>query len=161
MLRNKLMMGYLLLVGAPLLILFSASQAGKGLTAPPAVSGDWILVPAANSQPAGNCSGLLAAGKQPFLTIAQSGTDLTLTLNDRGKTRFQGSIEAAGIEATGNWAGPVPGCGGGTAIRLRATVDGPSGDRSLRGELRLDGCGGCPPAPFVATRKALSQRKGE
>lgn len=160
MLGNRLVMGYLLLVGAPLLVLFTALEAGKSLVAPPAVSGEWILAPPANSQPEGAWPGLLAALRPPVLTVSQSGTELTLTLNDTPRTRFAGTLESGRIAAIASQAAAAPGCGGNTAIRLKAVVAGSAGQRSLDGELWLSGCPSCAPSPFTATRRPAAKREG-
>src|ERR1039458_6214038 len=70
MFKDNLTFGYVLFVGIPLLILIGTLRAGAGLSAPPAVSGDWTVEPMPNK-----CAGSLADANPTSLSIYQTGAD--------------------------------------------------------------------------------------
>jgi hypothetical protein len=139
---NRLTYGYLLLVGVPLLVLVSASELGKGITAPPAIAGEWTL----------QTSDPLPCVGAPNVTITQSGEEIVVSLHDANKTRWQGLLQNARLNAQG-------GCGSGKTARFEAAVEGERTKRSLRGQLWVDGCATCARASFTATRLP-SQKEG-
>lgn len=147
MLKNHLALGYVLLVGIPLLILIGVLQAGAGLTAPPAVSGKWVLEPAAAA-----CGEILGRGRAT-LNITQSGPALVMTFEDARKTTLTGTAE------TGRLSGFASAAGCGNSIRLQADITGNPSRRSLRGQLIFDGCGACPQVAFRAGKLQSGERK--
>jgi hypothetical protein len=141
MLKKKLTFGYILFVGIPLLILLGTLRAGAGLTALPAVSGDWSMDPVSIQ-----CSGPIADGGRPALSIYQNGTDLRIAFNDARKTTLAGKLESGRVIAVSN----TTACG--SALHLDAILGGKPGHRLLQGRLSLDGCDGCAAVPFFATK---------
>ncbi|MEO8659001.1 MAG: hypothetical protein ABI693_11050 [Bryobacteraceae bacterium] len=139
---NRLTYGYLLLVGVPLLVLVSASELGKGITAPPAVAGEWTL----------QTTDPLSCVDAPNVTITQSGEEVVVSLHDAKKTRWQGLLQNARLNASGS-------CGGKTA-RFEAAVEGERSKRILRGQLWVDGCDTCARASFTATRSPSPKEGG-
>jgi len=111
-------------------------EAGRGIVAPPAISGDWNV----DFGAPGSCG----AGRlrQPALSISQSGTDAVITLNDGRATSFEATVNGGTV----------------TAARFSATISGQSGARVLDGKLNLDGCG---PVAFRALRLAAGKKRGE
>jgi hypothetical protein len=129
--------GYILLVGVPLVGLLGILEAGRSIAAPMSVGGDWVL----DVDPAACPSGV-ARLRQPVLSIVQSGTDALVTLNDGRATQMPATIAGAALNASA----------------LRATIAGKPNQRALTGTLQLDGC---PPLTFRATRQAPARKGGE
>ncbi len=138
--NSKLFTGYALLVGAPLLVLFTAAEFGKGLTAPKAVSGKWQI---AWEKPLVSRPGCLD-GSSPW-TITQSGGDISIVAGD---VTWTGSVDSRGLTAKG-------GCGV-LAATVNAQIFGQPAERSMTGYLRL---GQEAPVGFHALR--LKSGKGE
>ena len=140
--KNNLTLGYVLLVGVPLLVLLTTLHAGADLTAPPALSGEWMIESAA-----GNCAGPLAGAGQTPISIYQTGPELLITFNDPRRTTLAGTVENGRIAAVSNTTAHC-----GAALRLEAAIAGKPGQRSLLGQLLPDGCGKCAPVPFRANK---------
>ena len=141
MIKNNLTSGYVLFVGIPLLILIGTLRAGAGLSAPPAVSGDWTIEPNANK-----CAGPLADAAPPALSIYQTGADLIVTFNDPRKTTLAGKLESGQISAVSSATGDC------APFHLEAAIVGKPGRRSLHGRLLFDACAACAPVPFRAVK---------
>jgi hypothetical protein len=140
MFKNNLTFGYVLFVGVPLLILIGTLRAGAGLSAPPAVAGDWTIESTANK-----CGRPLADASQPALSIYQTGSNLLIAFNDPWKTTLAGKLEDGGVTA-------VAVTEGGRALRLEAALSGKPCHRSLQGRLSFDGSNACAPVPFRAVK---------
>lgn len=145
MFKNNLVLAYITLVGLPLLALFGVLEAGRSLTAPPAVAGEWAV----EFDRAPVAMGCLENLPEPVLTIAQSGSTLVITLNDSRKTEFAGALQNSLFSATAS-AGDSK-CGH-APIRLDVTVSGMLAQRTLHGHFAFDGCAACPPVVFRAVR---------
>ena len=139
--KNNLTFGYLLFVGIPLLALICTLRAGAGLSAPPAVSGDWNVEPTAN-----RCAGPLAGTGQPALSIYQTGADLLMAFNDPAKTTLSGKLESGRITAVST------GTTCGRPFRLEAALTGRPGHRSLQGQFLFEGCNACAAVSFRAAK---------
>ncbi len=135
-LRNRLTLGYLVLVGVPLLFLAATLRAGKSLTAPPAISGEW------NVRAAGAGEG--NAALPPGLSIEQTGADLSITLHDRGKTQLTATLDNGRMASAGG--------------RLQAGVSGVAGGRAIDGEMLPEACPACAPIRFHATQLKTQER---
>ena len=157
--KRKLVRDYILFVGVPLLALVGILRAGKHLTAPVALHGDWSVQ--ADFGPwQGVACGVLLINSQPLrLRIDQSGSNLTLTLNDPAKTALPATIDGLSLSTTFSTGrrvtapAPVAGCLGSQSLRIQAAVNQHEKQRSLAGTFRLDGCASCPPITFSATRQ--------
>ena len=91
MFKNRLTLGYLVLVGVPLLFLAVTLRAGRGLSAPPAISGTWTI----ESQQA----------LPRTMTIDQTGPDLLIAFHDPDRPQFAASLENGRISGPGFQAG--------------------------------------------------------
>ena len=129
------MAAYLLLVGVPVLGLLGILEAGRGIAAPPSISGDWTL----QFDPAAPCANGPASLRQPALSISQSGTGALITVNDGHATTLEASIDGSTL----------------TAKSLTASIAGKPGERTLEGKMHFDGCA---PAAFRAVRQATKKR---
>jgi hypothetical protein len=130
-----LVAAYLLLVGMPVLGLLGILEAGRGIPAPPSISGDWAL----EFDPAAPCANGPASLRQPALSISQSGTEALITMNDGHATTLEATID--GTTLTAKW--------------LTASIAGKLGARTLEGKMHFDGCA---PVAFRAVRQAPKKR---
>src|ERR1700735_2717822 len=144
MFKNNLTFGYVLFVGVPLLILIGTLRAGAGLSAPPAVAGDWTIESTANK-----CGRPLADASQPALSIYQTGSNLLIAFNDPWKTTLAGKLEDGGVTA-------VAVTEGGRALRLEAAL---SGNRAI--VLCRAGCRSTGRMHALRFRSAQSNRESE
>jgi len=131
MFKNHLTLGYILLVGVPLLILATTLRGGARLAAPPAVAGEWAV-----QRAPGNCGAAMGSA----LGVQQVGTDLLITLADRPSVTLAGTLEGGHITASGHTYG------------LEATVSGKPEHRSWQGHFSAGGPDACPPVEFQATK---------
>ena len=129
------MAAYLLLVGVPVLGLLGILEAGRAITAPLSVGGDWAL----EFDPAAPCATGPASLQQPALSISQSGTEALITVNDGHATTLEATINGSAL----------------TAKSLKASIAGKLGARTLEGMMRFDGCA---PVAFRAVRQAPKKR---
>ena len=158
--KRKLVTDYILFVGIPLLALVGILRAGKHLTAPVALHGNWSVLADFSPWQGVPCGALLINSQPLLLRIDQSGSNLTLTLNDPAKTALPATIEGFSLSTTfstgrgGTAPAPRPddGCLGSQSLRIQAAVNQHEKQRSLAGTFRLDGCASCPPIAFSATR---------
>ncbi len=164
--KRKLVRDYLLFVGVPLLALVGILRAGRHLTAPVAVHGNWSVQADFGPWRGVPCGALLINSQPLLLRIDQSGSNLTLTLNDSARTALPATIDGFSLSTTfstgrgGTAPGPRPeaGCLGAQSLRIQATVIQHEKQRSLAGTFRLDGCASCPPVAFSATRQMPTGR---
>jgi hypothetical protein len=124
-----------LLVGLPVLGLLGILDAGRSLRAPLSITGEWTVELDAGAR----CATGPASPRQPALSISQSGTQASITLNDGHAAMFDANVEGAALTA-----GP-----------LRATIAGQPGARTLEGTMNLAGCG---PVAFRAVRQTAKER---
>ncbi|MGA2736403.1 MAG: hypothetical protein ABSG65_03010 [Bryobacteraceae bacterium] len=132
MVKNNLVIAYLLLVGVPVMGLLGILEAGRGIPAPLSIAGDWAI----EFSPAAHCGALL---RQPGFTISQSGTEALVTLNDGRATTLEGTVNGGVL----------------TAKSMTASIAGKQGARTLEGTMQFDGCA---PVAFRAVR--LAPKKG-
>ena len=114
----------------PLLGLLGILEAGRGITAPMSVGGEWTI----ECEPASACANG-AAG----LSISQSGTEAQVTLHDRLGTTFETVVSGDTL----------------TAPALHASISGGPRDRVLTGQLKIRGG---MPMTFRAVRQAGKKR---
>lgn len=166
MYKLKIISAYVFLVGMPLLALVGILRAGAHLTPPLAVRGSWLVEADFNSWRRAPCEALLPNAPQPLLNIAQSGKNLTITLNNIEKIVMVGTINGATLIAAHPSALgkieliPMPdsGCLSPKSLRLQAEVQDQGRQRSLTGTLTLDGCASCPSLVFSAIRQVPEGR---
>jgi hypothetical protein len=162
--KRKLIAVNGLLVGLPFLALLGILRLGAGLTPPMRVSGDWIASANFDSWPGAPCEESWTKLRQPFLTITQSGRDLSITLNGPNKITLLGTIDRSGLigalpsddaelpaQATGKCQNP-------RSLRFQASVDRKGERRTLTGELTLNGCPSCKRLEFSAVRQMPSDK---
>jgi len=164
--KRKLVTDYIIFVGIPLLALVGILRAGKHLTAPVALHGNWSVQADFGPWQGVPCGALLINSQPLLVRIDQSGSNLTLTLNDPAKTALPATIEGFSLSTTfstgrgGTAPAPRPddGCLGSQSARIQAAVNQHEKQRSLAGTFRLDGCASCPPIAFSATRRMPTGR---
>jgi hypothetical protein len=164
--KRKLVRDYILFVGVPLLALVGILRAGRHLTAPVALHGNWSVQADFHPWQGVPCGALLINSQPLLLRIDQSGRNLTLTLNDPARTALPGTLDGFSLSTTfsagrgGTAPAPRPdaGCLGSQSLRIQATVYQHEKQRSLAGTFNLDGCASCPPIAFSATRQMPTGR---
>jgi hypothetical protein len=128
--KRKLVTDYIIFVGIPLLALVGILRAGKHLTAPVALHGNWSVQADFGPWQGVPCGALLVNSQPLLLRIDQSGSALTLTLNDPAKTALPGTLDGLSLSTTfstgrgGTAPAPRPdaGCLGSQSLRIQATV---------------------------------------
>jgi|SRR5215469_2844295 len=151
MFKDRLTLGYLLLVGIPLLFLVVTLRSGNSLAAPTSVAGEWLIEPV---RPLSTCLAPLTGSQQATLNFSQSGPDLKIVMSGAHKTTFTGVLSGRRLTATSLYDGQAA-CGHKGLIHLDATVAGSGERRALQGQFRVDGCDSCSAVPFRASKAGL------
>ena len=154
--NRNFLIGYVLLVGLPLAGLLGILEAGRKLTAPISVEGQWKLD--ADLRESGmRCAESLAANGHPTVIISQSGKSLIATLKGSTKASGLGTIErttlSMGAVRPGSSLSGTP-CDDGQPLSFTATVGPRANPRSMSGVLFVNGCSPCAPVAFHAARQA-------
>ena len=152
MFKNRLTLGYVLLVGVPLLFLVATLRAGGSLAAPPSVGGEWLIETASSEN---TCLAPLVSSRQPALTVYQSGTELSIVANDARRVTFTGELKDRNITGTALYKDDAARCGREMLIHLNATLVGRPGKGALQGQFLVNDCDSCPPVSFRATKPAV------
>jgi len=159
--NRTFVVAYILLVGLPLLGLVGVLRSGRGLVAPISVDGVWKFVTDGPNPPAGMCGKSLASIQDSLVTISQSGSRLTLTLNNGSTATGSGVIERTSLNATVplSWQ-PMnePGCGSNTVVMLSATVNPKAEARAMQGTISVNDCASCSTVNYQALRQTRSGR---
>ncbi|MGO4881674.1 MAG: hypothetical protein ACLP59_12730 [Bryobacteraceae bacterium] len=137
--KNNLALAYLLLVGVPVLGLLGILEAGRGIVAPIAISGEWTLQIDPAAACANDASALL---RQQGFSVSQSGPQALLTLHDGRGTTFEATVD-----------GPQFAAKLATAA-ISARISGKPGSRTLEGKIAVDGCA---PVNFRAVRQSAAK----
>ncbi len=143
---------YLCLVGLPLVGLVALLRAGQGLVAPASIGGTWNVEADFSSLAAASCPTLLSP-KQPFLTLAQSGTDIVATFSDVERTTLAGVLHDTTLtlgDSSDLANNRAANCA--DAMYLDATVDTRVEPRVITGTVGIR-CFGCGSVPFRAVRQ--------
>jgi hypothetical protein len=155
--RKKLIVAYLLLVGAPLLGLLGILRSGRHLSAPVSVGGTWNLEEDLTPLAGSGCKEAFANISQPFFAISQSGSRLTLTLNNPEQTTLPGTILqntlTVGTDPAKSADEGSHRCRHPQDIHLQAEINLQGQQRELTGTLSVAGCPDCPALPFRAVRQ--------
>lgn len=158
---RNFVIAYILLVGLPLLGLAGALRSGRRLNAPISVDGVWKFGTDGANLPAGKCGKSLASLQDSLVTISQSGTELTVSVNNDSSITGSGLIEGTTLNATV----PVletstnePGCGSYNVFTLSATVDPRLEPRSMQGTVSFRDCDSCSRMKYRAVRQTRSSR---
>lgn len=120
---NHIVVAYIVLVGAPVLGLLGILEAGRTVSAPVSVGGEWKV----QSDSAVNCPAVPRT-----LVISQSGADLLITLN--GGRTIEGAVSGSTLSGKS----------------MQAAIGGTATARTLEGTM---GVSGCEPITFRATRQ--------
>jgi|SRR5215470_1632654 len=153
---KNFVLAYILLVGLPLLGVFTILDAGRGLVPPPAVSGEWDLTVDAGA--ANTCFGPLTAVTRQILTISQSGTAVSINFDRPQRFTLAGTLEGNRLTGVASFKAPAGTCPEGAAMRWTVAVVGEPRQRAIEGQFFLDGCQSCAPVAFRASRRPLRKR---
>jgi len=149
--EQRLVISYVLLVGIPLLGVVGVLGAGRGLTAPISVAGNWDL------QLGQSCGAGLGFTDPTILDISQSGNYLTLTLNSQPQVGLQGTLQGKRF-ATSLGCPLEASCSGPAGLSLTAEVDTNAAPRTMSGVLSFNGSPSCR-SVFHAVRQAFQTRR--
>jgi hypothetical protein len=149
--KQRLVISYVLLVGIPLLGVVGVLGAGRGLTAPISVAGNWDL------QLGQSCGAGLGFTEPTILDISQSGNYLTLTLNSQPQVGLQGTLQGKTVAASLG-SPPETSYSGAAGLSLTAEVDTNAAPRTMSVVLSFDGSPSCG-SVFHAVRQAFPPRR--
>jgi hypothetical protein len=137
-LRTRAIVAYLLLVGIPLAGVIVLVTSGGQLSAPPDISGAWLVEEGAT------CG--LHTGD--VFRVAQSGRFVQVEIS--GRPVLGGSFDGSLLRAAGGVReASSPGCNEGRLnVRLRVADDG----ARFEGTGGIEDCSACPPRPISASR---------
>ena len=150
---RKFAIGYVLLVGVPLLGVIGNLHLGRKLSAPIAVDGVWDITIAAlltND----DCAQSLSA-RSLVLAIAQSGNHLLISSSADLMNGVDGQIDGRRVTAAS-----LPLSSGNNKNRCADTKVSVSADINstrpvaMDGELSVEGCSACPPLRFTALKRS-------
>ncbi len=154
--NRNFILAYILLVGLPLIGLIGALKAGRKLTAPVSVDGQWLLQADSIQLAALPCGKMLAENPDATVAISQSGQNFTLTLPSDPKSVGSGTLAGTALQASLapslTWS-QESGCGSGYELSLLAAVDPNTNPRSLAGHLSITNCPSCGSVEFRAFRQ--------
>src|SRR5438045_5275844 len=114
--QKNFVLAYILLVGLPLLGVFSILKAGRGLVPLPAVSGEWDLRVDAGAVASSNCFGPLMTVPRQSVTISQSGAGVTVSFDQRPAITLTSTLEGNRLAGVGSGAGLAATCAAGAPI---------------------------------------------
>jgi hypothetical protein len=157
--QKNFLLAYILLVGLPLLGVFTVLKGGRGLVPLPAMSGDWDLSVDASTAAANNCFAPLTVPRQT-VAISQSGADVIVSFKQLREISIAGTLEGNHLTGITGPSGPAGTCAEGAALRWTATVMGAPGQRTLDGHFFIDACASCAPAAFHAVRRSPLRKPG-
>ncbi|HZT30400.1 MAG TPA: hypothetical protein VFA33_10980 [Bryobacteraceae bacterium] len=158
MFKRNLILGYICLVGIPLLAMIAILDAGHGLRAAAVVGGTWDVQADFQGLASSPCAAPLLAAKRPALRISQSGRYLALSLDRlQGPGRVDDGIVTAGALRTagGDFCGSQD-----HPVILRANLERSAGQAFLNGTITVDGCPSCAAVAFRATSLNPSAKAG-
>jgi hypothetical protein len=146
--RSRIVLGYIFLVGFPVLLMLGTLHLGKSLTAPLSVGGLWSLTMEPGAHLSG-CDELLPKGSELTAELSQSGTTVAVTLNNGQRTVVNSTLASSRLTGA---SAPLrlTGCQS-KALAMEADVVSASGGRALAGRFALAGCPSCGSIPFRAS----------
>lgn len=97
----RLIILYILLVGAMLVGLLEILRVGEKMKAPEDVSGNWTIDKQTQSQIQSNCGNIIFFKQNADFNIEQSGKYLELTLSDASNTKMEGKLENDSLKFSG------------------------------------------------------------
>jgi hypothetical protein len=153
MFRNNLVFAYVALVGLPLLVLLGVLNVGKNLTTSPSIAGNWVV----EFDQATPTVATFRDLTQPVLMIAQSGPNLTITLNNARKTEFFGAFRDVTIVTA--MSHPLAEATCDLPARLELHVHGRPKQRSFDGRFFFEGCARWTQIGFHAVRLNSSRKQ--
>jgi hypothetical protein len=159
---RNFIIAYILLVGLPLLGLVGILKAGRQVSAPISVTGEWKLDVQAIDPLSTRCGRLLASFQNASITISQSGKALVVSSNISATTTGQGVIEEGtvrGVIPLGDVAASDQGCGNSTAVTFVANLELHAQPRQITGSIALDNCPSCKPVTFRAVRQGSAAKR--
>jgi hypothetical protein len=141
MIARRLAVGYLCLVGLPVVAVLLIVKLGEGIQALPAVEGSWVMEAPAQPLPPGECAAFLRGFAGRTLSVSQSGRFLAASWEHQPKTKMRGLLE--GSEFTLSSAGRLRDACEGAPLRIDGLVLGAAGKHTLSASLSVPECAEC------------------
>lgn len=160
--QRRFLIGYVLLVGAPLLGLMGSLRVGRSLSAPLSVGGTWD-VPTIVISTTIDCDKSFADARDLAFVISQSGKYLVLFSSWEPLRVGHGEIEGRQITASSlpfrfDQANNNNDRCRDSTISLSARVN-PTEPATMTGDLFLNGCFSCPALRFTAIKRPRSEKR--
>jgi hypothetical protein len=154
MIARRLTIGYLCLVGLPLVVVLLIVRLGESIRALPAVEGSWVMEAPAQPRPAGDCAGFLQGFAGRTLSVSQSGRFLAASWDHQPKTKLRGLLE--GSEFTLSSAGKLRDACEEAPLRIEGLVLEAAGKHTLSASLSVPTCVGCGELKLVSVSRGGS-----
>lgn len=154
---RRFAIGYILLVGLPLLGLIGNLRLGHKLIAPISVDGIWDITSIQDAN--GECAQSVAARDLAF-TIIQSGKHLLISSSGDPMNSVDGQIQGERVTAVSLRLSPENDSGhscGNIRLSLSASINSPR-PVTMAGALSMDGCSSCPPLRFTALKRSVDNQ---
>jgi hypothetical protein len=158
MIARHLLIEYLLMVGVPFILLLGVLHRGQALKAPADIQGNWQVAVNGSSAAGSSCETVLESLDGSPMTISQSGSYLTASINKEHLT-LRGRSEGESL-----WLESVPSKDSvlnGDMLRLTGAVGDEQGSRVIRGMLLMPRMMDCPPRAFEATSPSGDRGRGK
>jgi len=154
MISRRLFVEYLLMVGAPLILLLGVLHQGRTLKAPAEVQGSWKFA-LNGSAPTGSCDPAVRDVAGFAMSISQSGSYLSARMFNSGQRELRGRSEGSDLwfESV-QLNGPSPSS---DLLRLTGTVRNEQGSKLIRGALLMPRRVDCPPVGFEARLQSAQE----
>jgi hypothetical protein len=151
MIARRLAIGYLCLVGLPLIAVLLIVKLGEGIPALPSVEGSWAMEAPAQPAPAGECAGFLQGFGGRTLSVSQSGRFLAASWDHQPKIKLRGLLE--GSEFTLSSAAKLRGACEEAPLRIDGLVLDAAGQRTLSARLSVPACAACGELKLVSVSR--------
>lgn len=150
----KIVLLYLVLVGAPVAGIYGVVCLGQDLKPPMSVGGEWNVELTPRKADMLLCKGFIVSSESLVLKVTQTGPHLALTLNDPSATRLSGEVTFERVTAK-SLEEKTPGAPGMTSqIYLQANIHRQPGLDRLSGTFTFANCPAGSELSFTAIRRS-------
>ncbi len=158
--KKRLVFSYVLLVGIPVLGVMGVLGAGRHLTPPISVAGNWDFRIDPTASQAESCLADLGFTHSNVFSISQSGRYLTLKINNQPGATLIGDLRGKLVAANLSLLLAAH-CNGALGMSLTAEVEPEGVPRVMAGTLKFEGCPACGTGHFQAARRELNTKLSE
>jgi hypothetical protein len=148
MIARRLVVGYVTLVGVPLLAVLLILRLGEDLQAPPSIDGSWVMARQVPSQAAGGCSEFLGQFAGRTLILSQSGRYIAGAWDHLPDRKMRGRLE--GNEFLLSSEGDPQGACDKAPLRIEGSVSAAAPEHALQARLVAPACEACGEVKLVS-----------